>query len=49
MEREQIRVACYARYSSTMQREESISAQMRAMKAYCDDNGWIIVKKYVDA
>lgn len=48
MEREQIRVACYARYSSTMQREESISAQMRAMKAYCDDNGWIIVKKYVD-
>jgi len=31
-----------------MQREESISAQMRAMKKYCDDNGWVIVKKYVD-
>ena len=43
-----MRVACYARYSTSMQREESISAQMRAMKAYCDDNGWIIVKKYVD-
>lgn len=41
-------VACYARYSTNMQREESISAQMRAMKAYCEDNDWIIVKKYID-
>lgn len=48
MESIQKRVACYARYSTNMQREESISAQMRAMKAYCDDNGWIIVKKYID-
>ena len=48
MDNKQMRVACYARYSTSMQREESISAQMRAMKAYCDDNGWIIVKKYVD-
>ena len=49
MDQKPVRVACYARYSSAMQRDESISAQMRAMKAYCDDNGWIIVKKYVDA
>ena len=48
MEHRPKRVACYARYSTSMQREESISAQMRAMKQYCDDNGWIIVKRYVD-
>jgi len=48
MDHKQVRVACYARYSTSMQREESISAQMRAMKKFCDDNGWIIVKKYVD-
>ena len=49
MDQTQIRVACYARYSTSMQREESISAQMRAMKKFCDDNGWVIVKRYVDA
>ena len=43
-----LRVACYARYSSSMQREESISAQLRAMKGFCEDNGWVIVKTYVD-
>lgn len=48
MDQTQIRVACYARYSTSMQREESISAQMRAMKKFCDDNGWVIVKRYVD-
>lgn len=48
MESNQKRVACYARYSTNMQREESISAQMRAMKAYCEENNWIIVKKYID-
>ena len=48
MDNKQVRVACYARYSTSMQREESISAQMRAMKKFCDDNGWVIVKRYVD-
>ena len=48
MDQTQIRVACYARYSTSMQREESISAQMRAMKKFCNDNGWVIVKRYVD-
>ena len=48
MDNKQVRVACYARYSTSMQRDESISAQMRAMKKFCDDNGWVIVKRYVD-
>lgn len=48
MDSKKVRVACYARYSTNMQREESIFAQMRAMKKYCEDNGWLIVKKYVD-
>ena len=39
-----LRVACYGRYSTALQREESISAQLRAMKKYCEDNGWTIVK-----
>ena len=48
MENKQTRAACYARYSSNMQREESITAQMRAMEKYCSDNGWVIVKRYAD-
>ena len=48
MENNRIRVACYARYSTSMQREESITAQMRAMEKYCESNEWIIVKKYAD-
>lgn len=31
-----------------MQREESISAQLRAMKKFCTDNNWTIVKIYTD-
>ena len=48
MDNKPLRVACYARYSTSMQREESISAQLRAMKKFCTDNGWKIVAKYVD-
>ena len=48
MDNKPLRVACYARYSTSMQREESISAQLRAMKKFCADNGWKIVGKYVD-
>jgi len=48
MENGKIRVACYGRYSTSMQREESISAQIRAMKKYCADNNWSIVKIYTD-
>ncbi len=31
-----------------MQREESLSAQLRAMKKFCADNNWTIVKIYTD-
>ncbi len=48
MENTKNRVACYARYSTSMQREESISAQIRAMKKYCAENNWSIVKVYTD-
>ncbi len=43
-----LRVACYGRYSTALQREESISAQLRAMKKYCEEKGWTIVKCYMD-
>ena len=43
-----MRAAIYARYSSHMQREESIDAQLRAARAYCEKKGYIIVKEYCD-
>ena len=48
MENDKMRVACYARYSTNMQREESIAAQIRAMRNYCEVNGWTIIRIYVD-
>ncbi|MFT3952739.1 MAG: recombinase family protein [Oscillospiraceae bacterium] len=42
------RAAVYARYSSNNQREESITAQLRAIRKYCDDNGILIVNTYTD-
>ena len=42
------KVALYARYSSDNQRSESIDAQIRAMKAYCKQNNFVIVDTYVD-
>ena len=42
------RVACYGRYSTAFQREESISAQLRAMRKYAEENGWTIVRCYID-
>ena len=44
----QIRAAAYARYSSDNQREESISAQLKAIKEYCKKKGYILVKIYID-
>ena len=38
----------YARFSSDMQREESIDAQVRACKAYAKSKGYSVVKEYVD-
>lgn len=43
-----IRVAAYARYSSDNQREESISAQLKAIKEYCKRKGYILAKIYKD-
>ncbi|MBP1547779.1 MAG: recombinase family protein [Oscillospiraceae bacterium] len=40
--------AIYARFSSDMQREESIDAQLRACRQYADINGIHIVAEYID-
>ncbi len=42
------KVALYARFSSNNQREESIDAQIRAMKEYCQKEGLQIVAVYAD-
>ena len=43
-----MKAAIYARYSSDNQREESITAQLRAAHEYCKKNDYIIVKEYTD-
>ena len=43
-----LRAACYARFSSDMQRSESIDAQLRAINKYTDENNMILVNKYID-
>ena len=43
-----VRAVIYARFSSDNQREESIDAQMRAIKEYAKRNDVIIVGEYVD-
>lgn len=42
------RAVAYCRYSSDMQREESIEAQIRAIEDYAHRNGFCIVQNYVD-
>lgn len=42
------RVVLYARFSSDNQRIESIDAQIRAMRKYCQQNHWKIVAEYKD-
>lgn len=42
------RAALYARFSSDNQRTESIYAQIRAMRQFCNQNKWKIVETYVD-
>lgn len=41
-------LVAYARYSSDNQREESITAQLRAIHNWADANGHVIVKEYID-
>lgn len=38
----------YARYSSDNQRQESIDAQVRAIKEYCKKNEIFLIHTYVD-
>ena len=42
------RVAAYARFSSSSQREESIFAQLRAISEHCKRNNYTIVRTYID-
>lgn len=42
------RVALYARFSSDNQRTESIDAQLRAMRGYCEQHHFAIVNTYID-
>lgn len=42
------RAVIYARFSSDMQREESIDAQVRACMSYCQGKGYLVVDQYVD-
>ena len=41
-------LVAYARYSSDNQREESITAQLRAIHSWAESNGHTIVKEYID-
>lgn len=43
-----IRAVIYARYSSDNQREESITAQLRAAHDYIDKKGYLLVGEYKD-
>lgn len=45
---EKIKAVAYARYSSDRQREESIEAQLRAIRTYAKRNNIIIIKEYID-
>lgn len=42
------RAVIYARFSSDMQREESIDAQVRACREHCKRNGYIVTNIYTD-
>lgn len=42
------RAVIYARFSSDQQREESISAQVRACREYCQRKGYLVTKIYAD-
>lgn len=41
-------VVAYARFSSDNQREESIDAQLRAIRSYCDQRNYVLLDSYVD-
>lgn len=41
-------VVAYARFSSDNQREESIDAQLRAIRSYCNQKDYVLLDTYVD-
>ena len=43
-----MQLVAYARYSSSNQREESITAQLRAIHSWAEANNHTIVKEYID-
>ncbi|WP_243276964.1 recombinase family protein [Desulfallas sp. Bu1-1] len=43
-----MRAVIYARFSSDNQRQESITAQVRACTEYAQRNGYTVVKVYAD-
>lgn len=43
-----LRAVAYCRYSSDNQREESIDAQVRAIKEYCSRNNYSLIRTYTD-
>ena len=43
-----MKVACYARFSSTKQRDESIETQLECITRYCNNNNMEIVATFVD-
>ena len=42
------KAVAYARYSSEMQRTESIDAQLRAIKTFCEQQNLDLVNNYID-
>ena len=42
------KAVAYARFSSDLQREESIEAQIRAIKQYCEQHGFTLLTVYAD-
>ena len=43
-----VKAAAYCRFSSDLQREESIDAQLRAIKDYADRNNMVVATEYID-
>ena len=43
-----LKAVAYARFSSDMQRGESIDAQLRAIRKYAKENNIIVIDKYID-
>jgi len=43
-----LRAVAYARFSSDMQRGESIDAQLRAIQKYAKENNFMVIGEYID-